>query len=314
MAIKTANLDVEVRKIFSTLQRETLNLEAVVVILERTIDELRQAGPGWVQAGREAIEAWLEKSIRQDILISHHYPSVLVGPGRGLALVFQKAGNLTAGREDISLDPARTLPPEETAVAFQRRLEWLEARVTRRILRRDLPSSFRERIREIVDAEPASQDLGEQFSSLLSLRIAHFSFPSSRGFRTLQYITYALLTALFILAVGAETAWRKVLEAPGAANILGLLISVIHTLFSPKGFAALGSYIVLNLFFACRFYGSYRRRLRRVTQKTITSLSRSLGKIWEEKLNAILGDLNQFRDELKSRISAIVGLEREGKR
>ena len=137
---------------------------------------------------------------------------------------------------------------------------------------------------------------------------------SSRGFRALQYITYALLTALFILAIGAETAWREVIEAPGAANILGLLISVIHTLFSPKGFAALGSYIVLTLFFACRFYGSYRRRLRRVTQKTITSLSRSLGKIWEEKLNAILGDLNQFREELKLRISAIEALERAGKR
>jgi hypothetical protein len=104
------------------------------------------------------------------------------------------------------------------------------------------------------------------------------------------------------------------LEAPGAANILGLLLSIIHTLFSPKGFAALGSYILLNLIFACRFYGSYRRRLLRVTQKTITSLSRSLSKIWEEKLDSILSDLNQFREELKSRISAISTLERERKK
>lgn len=314
MAIKAANLDVEVQKLFSALQRETLNLEAVVGILDRSIDELEQACPEWVQAGRRAIELWLGKGIRQDILSRHNYPSLLVGPGRGLALVFQKIGKVSTGREDIPLDPAYALPPEETAVAFRRRLEWLEARVTRRILRQDLPSSFRERLREILDVGPSSQDLGEKFASLLSLRFAHLSFPSPWGFKALQFIIYALLMAFFFLAIGAETAWREVFEAPGAANILGLLLSVIHTLFSPKGFAALGSYILLNLFFAFRFYGSYKRRLRRVTQKTLTSLSRSMGKIWEEKLDSILEDLNQFKEELKSRISAISALEQEGKR
>jgi hypothetical protein len=313
MAIKAANLDVEAQKLFSTLEKEMLNLEAVVSILDRSIEELRQACPEWIQAGRRAIELWLGKGIRQETWIRHHDPSVLVGPGRGLALVFQQIGKVSTGREDILLDPAHALPPEETAVAFRRRLEWLEARVTRRILRQDLPSSFRERIREIVDVGPSSQDLGEQFSSLLALPGAHLSFPHFRGFKVFQYITYALLMAFFFLAIGSETAWRDVLEAPGAANLLGLLVSVIHTLFSPKGFAALGSYVLLNLFFAGRFYGSYKRRLRRVTQKRITSLSGSMGKIWEEKLDAILGDLGQFREELKWRISDISALEEEEK-
>lgn len=314
MAIKAANLDVEVQELFSTLQRETMNLEAGVGILDRSINELRQACQEWVEAGRRSIELWLGKDIRQDILTRHNYPSLLVGPGRGIALVLEQMGKVSKGRKDISPDPARFIPPEERLVAFRKRLEWLEARITSRLLRQDLPPSFGERLREILDVGPSSEALGEQFSGLLSIRIPNLSFPLLWRFKALQFITYALLMAFFFLAVGAEAAWRGVLESPGAANIFGLLLSVIHALFSPKGLAALGSYVLLNLFFAFRFYGSYKRRLRRVTQKAITSLSKSLATIWEEKLDSILSDLSQFRDELNLRISSISELEQKGKR
>jgi hypothetical protein len=314
MAIKAANLDVEVQKLFSALQRETLNLEAVVGILDRTMDEWRLALPEWVEAGRKALHLWLEQVIGEEILSRRHDPALLIGPGRVLALFFHQIGKVSKGRENTPDDPAYFMPPEERFVVFRRRLEWLEARVTRRILRQNLPSVFRERLLEILDVEPSSQDLGEQFSSLLSLRMAHLSLPSPRGFKAFQFITYALLMALFFMAIGAETAWREVLQAPGAANLFGLLLSIIHTLFSPKGFAALGSYILVNLFFACRFYGSGKRRLHRLTRKTITSFNKSMGKIWEEKLDSIFRDLNQFKEELKSRISAISALEKEGKR
>jgi hypothetical protein len=88
-------------------------------------------------------------------------------------------------------------------------------------------------------------------------------------------------------------------------GILQLLISIINTLFSGKGLAALGSYVLLNLFLAFRFYRRYGTLLNKSSQKALEALSKALSKAWDDCLDGILHDIGRLKEETREKISAI---------
>jgi hypothetical protein len=65
------------------------------------------------------------------------------------------------------------------------------------------------------------------------------------------------------------------------------------------------------LFFAFRFYRHHRHLHQNVTQKIIASLKADLKGLWEEKLNAILADLNQFKLDIQSQVTALSVLKKQ---
>ena len=313
-AIKAGNLDVEVQNLISAFKKEVLNLEVFDRILENSIKDVEEQRSQWIKAGQGAIDLWLRKYIKQDVLSLQRDPSVLVGPGYALALLFQEWKKRTTEQNTTPSDPSYFTPPEAIRTSFQRRLEWLENRINQRILRQNLPSSFQERLREILDVPKVFEELGERFFHVVELRLAAPALPSYWGFRIWQFISYLLLLAFFLLAIGGETAWRDVLNAPGGPNIVRLFLSGIHTLFSTKGLAALVSYALLNLFLASRFYRRYRKLLQHSTKKIIDSLKADLGKVWEMQLDALQDDLNKFKGDIQSQISAISVLKQGSNR
>lgn len=308
-AIKAANLDVEIQRLLSFFEKEVLNLKSFERILEDSEKELGKQRSSWVQAGQEAIDLWLGKYIRQQILSSKSDPSRLVGPGYGLALLVLEWKKRFKREQKAPSDLSSFVPPDECALSFQSRLEWLEDRLNHRTLRKNLPQSFRERLQETLRVGEGLKHLKERFSHIVALRVAEPSLPSLRSFKVLQFLTYLLLVAFFLLAVGGETAWRAVLEDPGVASTIRLFLSCVYTLFSTKGLAALGSFALLNIFIACRFYARYRKLSRRGAEKILESLKVELVKVWEEKLDGILEDLNQFKAEIRSQVSAISSLK-----
>jgi hypothetical protein len=182
------------------------------------------------------------------------------------------------------------------------------------VLRKSLPSPFRERLRDVFEVSKEIEDLEERFSQVLALRLSAPLFPSFWGFRGLQLLTYVLLLVFFVLAIGGETAWRSVLDDPGVTSFFHLLISGIHTLFSTKGLAALGSYALLNLFFAIRFYRRYKKLSGKVMQRMVESLKVELRMVWQEKLAAIVNNLNQLASDIQSQMAAISSLgQRKGR-
>jgi hypothetical protein len=120
-----------------------------------------------------------------------------------------------------------------------------------------------------------------------------------------------LLFAFLLFAMGGKAAWLKVLDNPGAASILHLLVAGIDTLFSTKGLAALGSYALLNLFFAIRFLNRYKRLGRYRIEKIIETLKVELSKVWEEELNSVLEDLNRIKADIRSQISTISAIKQD---
>ena len=248
---------------------------------------------------------WLGRYIKQDVLSLQRDPSLLVGPGYALAFLFQEWKKRTTEQDSGPSDPSYFSPPEEIRISFRRRLEWLENRINQWILRHDLPSSFQERLQEKLDVPKVFEELGERFFHVVELGLAAPALPSYWGFKTKQYLAYLLLLGFFLLGIGGQTAWREVLIAPGAAAILQLFLSGIHTLFSSKGLAALVSYGLLNLFLGSRFYRRYRKLLRNASQKIIDALKADLAKVWERQLDDVLESLNQLKGDIQSQISDI---------
>jgi hypothetical protein len=142
-AIKAANLDEEVRQVLSVLEKEVRNLEGFERILDGSEKEREQHRLKWVEAGQQAIDLWLGKYVRKDILSYRADPDCLVGPGRALAVILLQLERRMI-REDGGPAPLSSpVPSEEIALTFQRHAKWLEDRLNHRILRMNLPSSFR---------------------------------------------------------------------------------------------------------------------------------------------------------------------------
>jgi hypothetical protein len=112
-----------------------------------------------------------------------------------------------------------------------------------------------------------------------------------------------------LVAVGGEKAWFHVLETFGVSSVLQLLVSIINTLFSGRGLAALGSYLVLNLFLAFRFYRRYGILLNKSSQKSLVALEQALSKAWSDCLDAILHDLSKLKEEVREKLRMIAEIK-----
>jgi hypothetical protein len=176
-----------------------------------------------------------------------------------------------------------------------------------------LPPSLRDGLNRTLDVSKRFQALTERLSQVVAVAMERPSVPSFWMFRALQCLTYLLLLVFFLFVLGGETAWNALLDNPGGGNIMRLLLAAVNTLFSTKGLVALGSYALFNLFFGFCFYGRYKKLTRRAAEKTIELLKGALGKVWEKELDAIVQDLDLFKAEVRSHISAINALQKERK-
>jgi hypothetical protein len=170
--------------------------------------------------------------------------------------------------------------------------------------RRNLAPGFLERVKGRLDLKNRFEVLGENLFSAVGSYASHPS-PRFRGFRAVQWFLYLFVFALFLLAVGGERAWQEVLADPGPAEITRLLVSMVHNLFDTKGLAALGSYVLINLFLGLRFFRRYKKALQRASAKKARSLQTALSKQWEESLNGLVRDLDEQKKEARSQLSAL---------
>jgi GTP-binding protein EngB required for normal cell division len=310
LAIKAANLEVEAKRLLSALEKEARDLERFIKVLDDATAELTVQKTSWSQGAQENMDSWLDSRIKAAIMIHRQDPSWLVGPGYGTALVLQTLQGRFGKDTEETPDLTDLKPPQETVLSYRKRFEWIEEHLTHAIRRDNLPQAFVEKAQETIRAERRFEDLGERFlNAVLSFILQ--PTPAFRGFKVYQSLIYALLFIFFLLAMGGEKSWLDFLGDPGVTKGLQLLITMIHTLFSPKGLAALGSYALLNLFLGFRFYRRYRRLLLRSARKTLDLLKFNLSGIWEDHLSALLQDLQDLRKEIASRLDVLSSLHQE---
>jgi hypothetical protein len=90
-----------------------------------------------------------------------------------------------------------------------------------------------------------------------------------------------------------------------------MALAGVYNLFSPNGLAALGSYTVLQVFFAFQFLSRHKKLLQRQNQKFIDSLTEELGTMWEIECNRPIVTYARLRQELQDQASAIATLWQE---
>jgi hypothetical protein len=305
LAIKTANLDVEVRKLHSVLTEKAAHLETLDLLLGSLLQDLADQQRDWQSAARETFEIWLEKYLRQDMLNAQSNPSLLVGPGYTLAVILRAWHPSFSDFGRLPADPGRFLLPEDLAAPLRRRLEWIGERLQHALLRENLPPAYGERLREIVDPAGTYPLLAERCSQVAALSLAEPSLGSAWGFRAVQYLAYLVLFFCLLFAIGAETAWRDFLDHPGGGSLLRLTLSAVQTVFSSKGLAALGSYTLLNLFIAFRFHRRYRKSLKKRVAKTMETLKVALLRAWTETLEAMEKRVQALRGEISAEIAEL---------
>lgn len=304
LAIKTANLEVEAKDLLSFLDTERRNLKRYITLLEEAEKDLTNQKDAWLQAGNEAMDSWLQTRVKPAIMRHRSDPSRLVGPGYGIALLFQAFQGRADGGAEEPPDLSRFKPSEDLTFTYRKRIQWAEDHLVQMLHRENLGPAFEENSRRAFHGDARFDALGERFLSAVLAFISRPA-PAFRGFKAYQRIAYSLLLAFFLFALGGEAAWLALIADPGASKALQLIITMIHAVFSTKGLAALGSYALLNLFLGFRFYRRYRKLLLRVGEKGLASLKIALGSLWEETLSELAGDVAGLRREMVSRLEGI---------
>jgi GTP-binding protein EngB required for normal cell division len=307
-AIKAANLDVEIGQLLLSSEKELSNLEAFQQILDKSINEFNDQIPLWIEAGQESVDFWIQEFVKPRFQWVQRDPKPLVGPTYGVAHVlgiwqqrFSPSTRLLSNDYRIDL-------PQDIAVSFERRFEWLKERLGQRILSENLPAAFGQTTDEILDSRKSMDDLKERFLYIAASRISEPRAPALIGFKAMQHMAYGMLFVLFLIGIGGGVAWQKVIDVPGVSTILHLILSVIQTIFSTRGLAALGSYIILNILLAFHFYRRYEKRLESVSQKISKALKMELVNVWQDELKHIHENLETFKARVESQKSAILSM------
>lgn len=302
--IKAANLDAEVHRLFEAFKKERLNLEKFHGLLDGFIKELREEHPQWIEAGQQVIAFQTEKEVRPEVVYPMGDAHPLVGPGYGLALLFQAFHKGRPGEHSPVLDLSESNLSTKIAAVFKKRMERVEAYIKHALLQQSLPTPFQKRLKGILNPTKRFESLQENLSQTIAFFATAPPLPAFRFFRVWQRVVYLVLFIFLLFAIGGD-AWQRVLATPGPANILALLVTGVQNLFSGKGLAALGSYAVLNLILAFRFYARYRKRLRRAVRRLAEEMKKALIVLWEQEATAVQNELIAVESDTRDHLSAL---------
>ena len=317
LAIKAANIDEEVRHLLSSVQQKllaTARLQQVVDGLNNELEELHRESTG---LGRNLLSVWARRDLQEQLEKRPVDPALLIGPGRWLALLQSEWQRWVQAPRGI----AETGRPGswEPGVDLTNRLREIfcrvENRILKQLLRQALPQHFIERLRHALNVDEAWGQFVEKLKETIDARLLEPS-PGrislrGLGFQVFQFCTYCLCFLVFFLVLAGQNSWTSVLQQPGFASLLNMVLAGVYNLFGPNGLAALGSYTVLQVFFAFQFLSRHKKLLQRQNQKFIDSLTEELGKMWEIECNRPIVTFAQLRQELQDQASAIATLWQE---
>lgn len=302
-AIKAANLDIEVERLIAELEREFMFLKAFHGVLSDFIDYLKHTVSELRQSGKTVINLWLDQNERIGTLSRQPDASSLVGAGYLIATTaqewrrFGRMANADGGEEGILYNTAQLSPLKQS-------LENLEDRLVNTLSRSGLPKSYLNRTVEVIDAGGRWARLQDKFRRSFEVGLEIRVSRPSRIFRLYQYLTYVAVTVAFLAALAGDAGWRAFMDDPGWSGVVMLFAAMVVNIFNPVGLAALMSYLLLNLFFGFRFYGRYKKFLQRSTQKFIESLKIEISRVWGDELDALIRDLEDYRDKVAAQTSA----------
>jgi GTP-binding protein EngB required for normal cell division len=321
VAIKAANLDREVEELLAAVAVRRAQLERLAEAVQGFREELDGLRSEWLEAGRATLLPWVQRHLRSVLDSQPPDTAGVIGPGRLLAAA--------AGEWRMLLRQLSSAPPGAASTAAQPLADWaadgapplqhhyqrVENRLVRTLLQRGLPVPWIDRVRTAWGLETAWQDFSRKIGDCLRDRLTDPSPPgkrwNSRLFLGVQYLSYALSVLLLLLVVAGRGVWKVFLGDPGVANALDVALAFLETLFSPRGFAALGSFVMLQLVLGWRFLARVKKRLRRSRQKFIDSVSVDIERLWETEFTRVRTACQQLHEDLRAQADSLIRQRRD---
>lgn len=303
-AIKSANLDLEMKRLFMKLEKEISNLKEFARILGQVSSKVKEEHSAWIKIGSQGTDLWLNNFIKKEILFEHWDSSKLLGPGYLVGLLFHGWSRRFEGENNIA-DLSKLSFPEDILAIYKRQFARLDDRVNLHLLQNSLPPSLGDEVKDVLRLDSILDDIKEESIRAVMTKAAEPPRPSFFGFKAFQVISYALIMIFFLFALGNETAWKEIFQNPGLFSLSNLFLVMVGTLFSSKGLAALITSIVLNFYIGYRFFKRLRKRSRKAVEKTLKSLKGELLHIWLEKVDSVFSNLDNFKDDISAKVSAI---------
>jgi len=304
-SIRTANLDVELKSIFSVLEREAIHLRTLAGCIESSLREMETSKAAWLVEAEKGLSEWLGREWTS-LLLHRKGSSALIGPGQAVDLLFGEFRLLRKSGER-SIEASSPAPPQSLIDLFKTQAEEVKDDLLRRMLVHSLPGPLLERVESLLDVSARVENLEEALTRNLAVQRQTLPSPSFRGFRFIQHSIYTAFFLLFLAAIGGREAWEGILSGPDWRTALGLLLSWIDTLFSGKGLAALGTYAALNFYFGFRFYRSHRRRVEKIASDGVKQRVKGMLETWENEIQSVIDELEGFRTDIRSKISFMEG-------
>jgi GTP-binding protein EngB required for normal cell division len=318
VAIKAANIDEEAQRLLDSMQKELFTLEFLQEALTQIIQSLDRHGPEWSLSGRNALALWVEKDVKPQWELRSMAPSLLVGPGRRLALLHQQWQQLvnpprhgsTPG-EGCSRAGSEVLPAE-LAGQLQRHFQHLENHLVNQLRQRSAAPQLLQKIQQDLDLQGAWEHFAARLESTLESRLADQlsarPVPGASAFRLSQYLAYLCCFGLFVWALPGPGLWNEFLQKPGLSSGMALLLTMAYSLFTPRGLAALGTLLLLQGLLAANFHRRYKKLLQRRSQKIIDSLKDELGALWDDSFHRSIEALKQIHATMQEQVAAISDL------
>jgi hypothetical protein len=205
--------------------------------------------------------------------------------------------------------------PEEPLAGFiGLQVDRLRNRLGTLLLLRGLPASMVEDAEKILDSGHTKEELVTRIREFVELRLTAYGMVGSPSFRFLQGVSFLVLLAIFLLALGGDMPWRDFFNMPSLANVVGMIAVILYNLFSPNGLAALLTYLLLQFLLGLRFHSLHTKVLRRRVQKFIEALQSELIHVWEETLDAALARLGEMEKELEAQLNILSAVRRSRKK
>ena len=302
-AIKAANIDKEIDDLFSLFEKESLNLSIFREQINRIATDFKEETAGWRDTLHEAIALWTDTTpLRENLISMTTDGDILVGPA-GVFVLFDKKKSTM---EPDETNTASSILPalDEVASLFRGQIDRITNSIAGRLLREGIIPPLVERLRSEFD-EHATKHIRD---SIVQAGMVHFSNrnrPINRIYRGVQYITYLLISCLLIVSLAGENAWKDFYAAPGISSALNFIVTAIFSAFSPRGLAALGSFVVINIFVGYRFYRKYRKIIEKRTDRLLRSFTNDLEVLWKEELDRIHERLIALVRSLNKNLDAI---------
>ncbi len=305
-AIKAANLDVEVRQLTERLAKEVDGLDIIHGVLKDSIAELENRRSEWKRMGQEVFLPALAR--RPELFLEQTAQTrPLVGIGLSIAALAKDWKRLTGQSNERATSTDLLLQPADLQ-SLAHELERVEQRMIYQALHRGLPSSIVEHGASCFDIGVQWTEFQQRLQTVLTGSLDHYSAPAFAGFRIIQYVSYLALFVCLLVALSGDAGLQSFFERPSWTSLVGLVSGLIQTLFSPKGLAALGSYLLLQIFLGFRFYRHHRKLLQRQAQKLVESLQLVLETVWEEELNTVIDRLTQKVQQVDKQVATLRAL------